>query len=178
MIAALLIALAVLLQGNGGQVWVRAFADSDGDGVRDAGEALLRSGVVVEVVRDGVVIASASLDDSEYIEQGLIGFQGLPTGPITLRLNALDGTATTPISADLEIADSGLPPVIDFGVTPIVEAVPEQRGFLAGITSRNPELTRIGLASLGAVLVGGVTAGIGFIIYLLLRARKPKITGS
>jgi len=176
LIAALLLLtlLPAIAQDDSGQVWVRAFLDQDGDGARDPGEPLLREGVFVELVRDDTVIAASALSEAEYAEQGLISFQNVPSGAVTLRMSALDGAPTTPTSAVVQVGAGGLPPVVDFGVSALDAVLtPAPSGFLASLTPRDPETMRLALSGLGAALTIGLTASFGFLILLLLRGRAP-----
>ena len=51
--------LPVLAQDSGGQFWVQAFEDRNGNGQHDPGEPFLTSGVSVDLLNaDGVVMAS------------------------------------------------------------------------------------------------------------------------
>lgn len=164
-------AFAVSAQ-EGGQLWVRAFEDRDGDGVRDANEPLLTQGVSVELVHEGIVIETAVLDDAPYASQGLVGFQFLEPGEYTVNVAAAEFTATTATSVTVQVGGSGLPPVIEFGGQPL-SAVPAGEGTpLLALEPRDPETMRLAVAALGGVIVAGIVAGFGFLIYLLtLRPR-------
>lgn len=172
LLSSLLTAFAISAQ-EGGQLWVRAFEDRDGDGVRDANEPLLTEGVSVELVHEGIVIETAVLDDAPYASQGLVGFQFLEPGEYTVNIAAGEFTPTTPVSVTVQVGGSGLPPVIEFGGQPLsaVPAVGEGTPLLE-FEPRDPETMRLAVAALGGVIVAGVVAGFGFLIYLLtLRPR-------
>lgn len=171
-----LIVVALLLIGapaaaqEGGQLWVRSFSDADGNGARSPNETLLRDGVFAELVVNGVVVASAALGTSEFADQGLIGFQNLTPGDVTLRVSATSGASVAPTSISATVSDSGRPTVIDFAVPPLVEVAPAgARGLLAGLSPRDPETTRVVLAALGALLVAGLCSLAGLMFYLIFR---------
>ena len=70
----LLLISNMALAQSGGQLWVRSYEDRNANGVRDTGEPLLTRGVSVDLVNgDGIVIASALLDNSPNASQGLVG---------------------------------------------------------------------------------------------------------
>ncbi|MBL8133042.1 MAG: hypothetical protein JNL42_14370 [Anaerolineae bacterium] len=170
----LIAALPAAAQEGSGQLWVRAFVDRDGDGVRDPNEPLLTEGVAVELIREGVVIDSARLTaDSPYTSQGLVGFQRLEPGEYTVRITAGALTPTTPDSVTVQVSGSGLPPVVEFGGQPPAEpaAAGEQDGILA-FAPQDPEVMHLVVSALGALIVAGLVAGFGFLIYLLVLAPR------
>jgi hypothetical protein len=177
LITALLITVPAAAQ-NSGQVWVRGFLDSDVDGARGAGEAFLARGLTVELLRDGVVIGSALLDESEFADQGLISFRGLPAGTYGVRAYSALGDLTGESSAVLTVGGGGLPPIVEFGVAPVPVSAPSGTiGLLAGFTPRDPETARLALSALGGLVVMGVVGAIGFALWLILRAGAPRDAG-
>ncbi len=169
---------------GGGQVWVRAFIDRDGDGARDVSEPLLTSGVTVDLLRDGVVIASALLENAPYAAQGLIGFQSLEPAEYSVVIAAAQLTPTTPNTVLVQVRDSGLPPIVEFGGRPLVTA-PAVSGV---ITPPDEALTRLIVSALVGVIAAGVIAFVGFLIYIfglhpryaraLQTAQRLRTTGS
>jgi hypothetical protein len=179
---ALLVCAAPAFAQSSGQVWIRAFIDSDADGARSASDALLRRGIVVELLQDGVIIRTALLDESEFADQGLVGFRGLPAGTYGVRVYSALGDFTGESSAVLTIGGGGLPPIIEFGIAPPAAGAPAAAvGLLANFTPRDPETARLALSALGGLIVAGVFGAIGFALWLVLRAGAPRdvrITGT
>ncbi|MCK6577894.1 MAG: hypothetical protein L6Q98_07295 [Anaerolineae bacterium] len=174
LLALLLIAAppAAAQQGSG-QLWVRAFIDRDGDGVRAPNEPLLTEGVAVELIREGVVIDSARLTpDSPYASQGLVGFQRLEPGEYTVRITTGALTPTTPDSVTVQVSGSGLPPVVEFGGQPPAEPVADEQDGILAFAPQDPEVMRLVVSALGALIVAGLVAGFGFLIYLLVLAPR------
>lgn len=165
-------ALSVSAQDSEGQLWVRSFEDRDASGRRDAGEPLLTSGVVVELLNaDGIVIASGALDGAPYAAQGLIGFQGLAPGTYTAVISVGELMPTTPQRVDATVSENGVPPVIEFGAQ--AAAAPVETDVNTEFI--NSEAGRITLAGIGALIVAGVMLTLGFLIYtFVLRPRHVR----
>lgn len=152
---------SVALAQSGGQLWVRSYEDRNGNGARDTGEPLLTRGVSVDLVNaDGIVIASALLENSPNASQGLVGFQMLPPGEYTVRVYSPDYDATNGNEFTTTVSDTGVPPVLEFGGTAI--AVPEMTAA-ADAADQNQPLIAAGAALAVMVLM----AIIGLLIYLL-----------
>ena len=72
MLLVVTLALPLLAQDSGGQLWVQAFEDRNGNGQHDAGEPFLTQGVSVDLLNaDGVIVASATLDGAPYASSRL-----------------------------------------------------------------------------------------------------------
>lgn len=96
--------LLAAAQDSGGQFWVQAFEDRNGDGVHDPGEPFLTSGVSVDLLNaDGVVMASGTLDDAPFASRGFIGFLYLSPGSYTAVISSPDLTPTTAERVDVTI---------------------------------------------------------------------------
>lgn len=160
----LLLISNMALAQSGGQLWVRSYEDRNANGVRDTGEPLLTRGVSVDLVNgDGIVIASALLDNSPNASQGLVGFQMLPPGEYAVRVTSADYDATNGNEFTTTVSDAGVPPVLEFGAAPV--AVPEMttEGSV-GLADETQPLIAVGAAL--AVMV--VMAIIGLLIYLFV----------
>lgn len=159
---------------GGGQFWVQAFEDRNGNGTHDGGEPFLTSGVSVDLLNsDGVIMASGTLDDAPFASRGFIGFLYLEPGTYTAAISSPDLTATTPERVEVEVTDSDTPITVLYGA---------QRGTLteanaqtaAGGMVLNGELARLALSGFGALVVVGIMVGIGVLVYVLvLRRRAP-----
>src|SRR5664279_877527 len=115
----LLIALPVLAQtsgDSGGQFWVQAFEDRNGNKLHDPGEPFLTHGVSVDLLNaDGVVMASGTLDNAPFASQGFIGFLYLAPGKYSAVITSPDLTATTPDHVDVTITKGAAPVMVQFG---------------------------------------------------------------
>jgi hypothetical protein len=158
---------------SSGQVYVQAFEDRDGSGTRDAGEPQLTGGIAVNLLNaDGVIVASALLDESPNAARGLVGFQQMRPGDYTIEVLSAQYTATTPDTFTVTVSDSGVPEVLFFGAQPAFDAAAplpaEETSALpfeiAGVDSGVVQIASAGVSSL--VVICGM-AVLGFVIYLL-----------
>lgn len=165
--------LPAAAQDSGGQFWVQAFEDRNGNGAHDPGEPFLTSGVSVDLLNaGGVVMASGTLDDAPFATRGFIGFLYLASGDYTAVINSPELTATTPDRVEVTITEGAAPVTALYGAqrAPLVEA-PASGGSLLGLDS---ELARVAVAGFGAMIViGGMTVLGGLIYLLVLRRRAP-----
>ncbi len=177
-VISLLVASAASAQDGGGQLWVNAFEDRDGDGTRDPNEPFITRGVSVDLLdANSVVVASALLDESPNASRGLIGFQRLSPGTYTVIVTGADWTPTTPDTFTQTLEENVMPTVLWYGAQRPVTNVPAEMSSnpLAALNALDPEVLRIGLSLLGAVIVMGAFSVIGFLIYLVVYARRaPK----
>jgi hypothetical protein len=176
MIFALILAFsgAVTAQ-TGGQFCVRAFEDRNANGLKDDGEPLLTRGVSANLQNaEGVVIASALLDDSPTAAQGVMCFQFLEAQEYTLSLTSADYTPTTATTFTEAINIGAIPTLVeygaqraDFAVTPadVTEAPPVEEAI-------EDALPRVVLSGLGALLVMAGMVVLGGFIYLVVFHRK------
>lgn len=166
----LAVAAAGLAQGDG-QFCLRAFEDRNGNGAVDPGEPLLTAGVSAEL-RDaqGLVLASAVLDDAPTAAMGVICFQFLQPGEYTLLVNSGMRQATGEPSFTRRIEAGGPPLLVDYGArmppAPTAVAPPRAAGNLSQL------LPRLGLSLLGALLVTGAMLALGLLIWFLA-LRRP-----
>jgi hypothetical protein len=161
-------------QQGGGQVWVNAFEDRDGDGTRDPNEPFITRGITVDLLdAGGVIVASALLDDSPNASRGLVGFQRLDPGTYTVVVTGADWTPTTETSFTPTIEANVMPTVLWYGAQRISAAPVDESPSAAPLV--DAEVLRIAVSLLGAIIVMGVVSVIGFLIYLLAFARRaPK----
>jgi hypothetical protein len=152
-----------------GEICVRAFQDINGNGIRDLNDPPLQGGISANLLNEqGIIIASALLDNSPTVTRGLICFQFLPAGQYTVEVISANYRATTPNTLTSIVQGSGseVPYVMDFGGHDLALASqnstvpPEQQD--AGTV-----LTRVLVALLGAFAALIVMTVIGFIIYLV-----------
>ena len=169
--------LSLAQQQSGGQICVRGFEDRNGSGARDGGEPLLTRGLSATLQNsEGIVIASALLDDSPLAASGVVCFQFLPAGQYTVSVTSADYTATTQDSITTNVSESGVPPVLDFGarLAAVPTAVPAPSTYIAGVELDQAELVRIIISALAALAVVAGMIVLGLLIWLLaLRNRHP-----
>jgi len=174
LLMSLLITSAVFAQDGGGQVWVNAFEDRDGDGVRDPNEPFITRGISVNLLdANGVVVASALLDESPNASRGLVGFQNLSPGAYTVIVTSADLTATTPDTFTQTVESNVMPTVLWFGAQ---RAAAIESDSQPTALATDGEIMRIAISLLAAVIVAGVFSVVGFVIYLIAFARRaPKV---
>ena len=163
--------LPVLAQDSGGQFWVQAFEDRNGSGTRDTGEPFLTRGVSVDLLNsDGVVMASGTLDGAPFANQGFIGFLYLEPGSYTAVISSPDLTATTAERVDVTITAGAAPVTVMYGAQ---RAAAVDSTANEGVSSLlNSQIARIALSGIGALIVIGVMAFLGVMVYaLVLRPR-------
>jgi len=172
-IVLMMIALPAFAQDSGGQFWVQAFEDRNGNGQHDPGEPFLTHGVSVDLLNaDGVVMASGTLDDAPFANRGFIGFLYLAPGKYSAVVTSPDLTPTTPDHIDVTITQGAAPVTAMFGAKRAAAAETTSTGAPSSLL--NSELARIALAGFGAAGAVGVMIVIGLLIYLLgLRRRAP-----
>lgn len=160
-LVSLLLLSGTALAQSGGQLWVRSYEDRNGNGVRDTGEPLLTRGVSVDLLNaDGIIIASALLDNSPNAAQGLVGFQMLPAGDYSVVVTSADYEATNGSQFTTTVSDAGVPPVLEYGAT-LVE-VPAMTETAAAVDESKPLI-----AAGAAVAVVVLMAVIGLLVYAL-----------
>ncbi len=164
------LALPLLAQDSGGQLWVQAFEDRNGNGQHDAGEPFLTQSVSVDLLNaDGVVVASGSLDGAPYASRGYIGFLYLDPGTYTAAITSPELTPTTPDRVAVTITDGALPVTVLYGAQrATVTATTEG----AASSLLNGELARVALSGFAALVVVGIMTFIGIVIYTLVLRRR------
>lgn len=163
-----LLAAGIMAQSNNadGEFCVRAFADTNGNGVRDLNEAPLQGGISANLLdASGIVIASALLDNSPTQARGLICFQFLPPGQYAIEVVSADYNATT-VNVMTNVVRAGeVPYVMDFGAHQVggltaAAATDDQ-------TLSESQVMRIVVALGGAVGAIVAMSFLGFLIYLI-----------
>lgn len=173
LVAALLMAVTAAAQSSG-QVYIRAFEDRNGNGVRDEGEFVLTRGIAVNLLnQDGVVVASALLDDSPNAANGLVGFLQMRAGDYTIEVTSAEYTPTTDSTFTVTVSDTGLPPVLEYGAQLSLDsALPTTDAeAVTPLTTREDQIIQVALASGGALTVMCGMVFLGLLIYLLTLRR-------
>ena len=167
------LALPAWAQESGGQFWVQAFEDRNGNGTHDPGEPFLTNGVSVDLLNaEGVVMASGTLNDAPFAARGFIGFLYLAPGNYTAVITSPELTPTTPNRVDVTISEGEAPVSFMFGAQRA--AVSDPAVTNTGTLLVDPQIARVALAGFGAMVVIGVMTAIGVLVYLLvLRRRAP-----
>jgi hypothetical protein len=165
---ALTVSVAAVWAQSSGQVYVQAFEDRNGNGIRDAGEPLLTGGVAVNLMNaDGVIVASALLDDSPNAARGLVGFQQMRAGDYTIDVTSAEFAATTEDTFTVTVSDSGVPPVLEFGAQRALDeaALAEIAGGATDALTRDAQILQVALSGGGAALTMCGMVVLGLIIY-------------
>lgn len=170
-----MLVLSAQAQDSGGQFWVQAFEDRNGDGAHNAGEPFLTRGVTVDLLNaDGVVMASGTLDNAPYATQGFLGFLYLAPGTYTAVISSPDLTPTTATSVDVTISEEQNLVRVSYGAQREALVSASTTGVRSSIL--NGEVARLALAVLGALMVIGIMGAIGVLIYaLVLRKHAPPV---
>ncbi|MBC8171914.1 MAG: hypothetical protein H7X77_09580 [Anaerolineae bacterium] len=166
----LALTIPVLGQQNNadGEFCVRAFEDSSGNGLRDLNEAPLQGGISANLLDgNGIIIASALLDNSPTLARGLICFQFLPTGQYSIEVVSADFRATT-ASVMTNVVQAGeVPYVMDFGAHRI-PTNPTVATEIIDTEISEAKVMRVVVAVAGAVGAVIMMSLIGFLIYLIV----------
>lgn len=181
-LTSVMLASTTLAQSTGGQFWVRMYEDLNGNGTRDTGEALLTRGIAVNLLNaDGIVTATALLDESPSASQGLIGFQYLPPGEYTVVITSPDYTATTDEQFTRMIESDATPTVVEFGGQPVsitssAQGTSARRGLfgLPIYLGERTQVARFALSLFGALIVAGVMTVLGVIVFSLTLRRRQR----
>ncbi|MFZ4814704.1 MAG: hypothetical protein ACOYL5_09220 [Phototrophicaceae bacterium] len=176
--------LAVICTANaqaGGQFCVRNYADDNGNGLLDADERVLNSGVGVELLNsNNIVVASTRLQDSPNAELGIVCFQGLVDGRYSVLVAATDYRATTTNLFTQTVSASAVPVVVEFGGQPLdVPAASEAAGnSLLGIdlqmspAAQRQMIARVAVSTVGAGFVVIVMALAGVVVFQMRQRRR------
>ena len=169
----LLLASVALAQAQAdGHLCLRAFEDRDADGNLDSGEPLLTAGVNAEL-RDeaGTVVAGGQMDGSPTAAQGVLCFQFLQPGDYTLLVSSPARTATGDARFPLRIEAGSPPQLVDYGAGALTGPAPSTAADSTPDLAQ--QLPRIGLATLGALLVMTGMLCVGALIgFFALRRRQ------
>ncbi len=178
-LAFLFLQLPVTLVAQGGTLlWVRFYQDANENAMLDANEGLITSGVAVQLLnQDGVVVASALLDDVPTASQGLIGFQDIVPGDYVVLITSAEYAPTGDTEFDRTILAGGVPVLVEYGAVPVnvasENAAPARRGlFGLPIYLGDPEqVARVAVSLLIGLLVAMVMTALGIVIYVFMRRR-------
>lgn len=192
LIAALLVIASSFAHAQEGQFCVRAFEDRNSSGTRDANEPLLTQGIVAELSNaQGVIIGSATLEDSQTAAAGVICFPNLRAGDYMLTITSADYQATTPNASVETIVPGELPIVLEFGGvlrSTTVGATPASGSLTDALGLNNPDgrtlAQRIMVSLLGTLAMVALMTILGVFIWMVIlrprainKARRSTSTG-
>lgn len=158
-------------------LWVRFYEDTNANAVLDTGEPLITRGVAVQLLnQDGVVVATALLDDVPTASQGLIGFQDIAPGDYMVLITSADYDPTGASEFERTIIAGGVPLLVEYGAKPVIveNAAPARRGlFGLPIYLGDPEqVARVAVSLLIGLLVAMVMTALGILIYVFVLRRR------
>lgn len=159
-------------QGSGGQMCIRAFEDRNANGAQDTNEPRITRGLSATLANaEGVIIASAIMDDSPNAASGTLCFQRLEPGQYTLRVSSAVYTPTTPGEFVAVVAANDVQ-VLDYGgrvipnSSPAASSSTDELQLSAG--QQRALLARLVVAGIGALIAIVVMALLGAFLYLLV----------
>ena len=167
---ALFVTMALSLVGTvyaqtGGQFCLQAFEDRNANGQQDAGEPVLTRGISINLLNEqGIVIQSATLENSPRASFGEYCFQLLPAGQYSVVVTSADYRATTPDTIAAAISESGTPALVQFGGQRASTGTPVSSPVVSAQQQRE-QLAQLVLAGLGALIVIAVMVVLGVIVY-------------
>lgn len=150
---------------NNGQFCVRAYEDTNGNMIRDPGEPLLESGIIISLYdMRGVIINTASLEASPTREQGLVCFSNLPDGQYALFVDSVYYRATTTENMVAQLNATSQLAVLEYGGQRLLVDAPSAILQPSPQTEFTPNWERVGIATLAGA---GTTLLVGFLGFLL-----------
>lgn len=177
----------VTAQTNNGQICLSAFEDTNGNQVKDQGEAPITQDIVVTLAdAQNIIVQSLMMDDSSLASNGVVCFQGLAAGQYTLTAASANYDATTTTSFLTAVDASGNVQRFDYGGK---LAISRPTGASAAAASGvlTPErqaaiIDRLLRSSVGALIAVSVLGLLGVIVYwtgfrLPPRSRVIRSTG-
>jgi hypothetical protein len=162
-----------------GEFCVRAFEDTNANRVRDLNEPPLQRGISANLLDvNGVVVASALLDNSPQAARGLICFQFLPPGQYTIEVSSADYTPTLGSVMTNVVQAGEVPYVMEYGATRLGAAVGASNTPQTEVNVEGA-VPRIALSLAGAAAAMFIMSLLGMVIYLvayLPRLRRASAT--
>lgn len=165
----LLLDTGVALAQDTGQICLQAYADDNGNGVRDDIEGPIARGVAASLLNErGITIASLLLEDTA---DGLLCFDGLLAGDYQVVISSSQYQATTATSASASVRPGAAPARIDFGARELVgEYIPDPVAIVGALDrAAQQTLFVAGLAAASAIVV---MALLGVLFYFLVVRRR------
>lgn len=154
-------------QGNN-QFCVRAYEDDNGNMMRDPGEPLLQSGIIISLHdMRGVVIGTAALENSPTREQGLVCFNNLPDGQYAIFVDSVQYRATTTENMIAQLSTTSQLAVLEYGGQHL------QRNRTQPIAQHTtpqpfkPNWERVGVAAIWGSATAMIVGTIGLLLYVL-----------
>ncbi len=166
-------ASALYAQENGGQLCVRAYEDLNTNQARDPGEPFIQSGLIANLQdADGVVIATATIEDSPSRLQGLICFRDLAPGQYSVFVTSVIYAPTTADNLTVNLTVGSLPALLEFGGERLIST--EQTPLVDEDAQLMSGLERVLAAAVGALVSMGIVGVLGVLVYVLFIRPKAK----
>lgn len=152
-------------QEGGGQVCLRAFEDRNANGTYDANEPFITRDISATLADvNGVVVASALLDNSPRAALGLLCFQGLEAGQYTLTALSATYAPTSLFAFVAGVSADGVPQIFDYGAQVIVSVPPQTQS--APAFNLRALLPRLFFSVLGTLLLMSGMIIVGAVIFV------------
>ena len=153
---------------NTGQFCVRAYEDNNGNMMRDPGEPLLQTGIIV-TLHDmrGVVINTASLEASPSREQGLVCFNNLPNGQYAIFVDSVQYRATTTENMITQLDGTSQSAVLEYGGQNIRTARVTPTTTPIADTTFSPNWERVTIAAIWGSATAMLVGTLGLLLYAL-----------
>ncbi|PJF29890.1 MAG: hypothetical protein CUN52_06085 [Phototrophicales bacterium] len=154
-------------QGNS-QFCVRAYEDDNGNMMRDPGEPLLQSGIIVSLHdMRGVVIGTATLENSPTREQGLVCFNNLPDGQYAIFVDSVQYRATTTENMIAQLSTTSQLAVLEYGGQNLQRNQTTSIAQNTAPTTFTPNWERVGVAAIWGSATAMIVGTIGLLLYVL-----------
>lgn len=163
-----------LAQGQArGQICIRAFADENVNGLRNAAEAPITRGIAASLLNEAsVTIRTGLLDESPFAADGLLCFGDLLAGRYQVIISGSAYVATGAMSAEMMLEPGEPPPVFDFGARPLAALpVPATLHSLDALDADSARTLLMILGGLGLTVVVLSLLGCLLVLYVLRRRR-------
>jgi len=161
-------AIPAQAQQGTGQFCVSAYEDDNGNMMRDPGEPLLQTGLIV-ALHDmrGVIINTATLEASPNREQGLVCFNNLPDGQYTLFVDSVIYRATTTENMIAQLNATSQLAVLEYGgqIIRLTPANPTDNILIA--TTFTPNWERVSIAAIWGSAAAMIVGTVGLFLYAL-----------
>jgi hypothetical protein len=159
----------VSAQTDNGQICLSAFEDTNGNQLKDQGEAPITQDIVVTLAdAQNIIVESLLLDDSSLASNGVVCFQGLAVGQYTLTAASANYDATTTTSFLTAVDASGNVQRFDYGGKLAISRSTATNASASSVLTPERQaliLDRLIRSSLGALVAVSILGLLGVVVY-------------